>query len=86
VTVVRLIGWGQLTGIPKSIPIGICLVSIRYNKTTVFGIRDAISVDVRRGLGKAGLDDHEETSTQSGKGPAIYQSDFPGYQTLELLW
>jgi hypothetical protein len=40
-----------------------CLVSIRNNKTTVFGIRDAISVDVRRGVDKAGLDDQEETST-----------------------
>jgi hypothetical protein len=26
----RLTGWGQLISIPKSIPIGICLVGIRF--------------------------------------------------------
>jgi hypothetical protein len=51
-----LIEWGQLTGSPKSIPIGICLVSIRYNKTIVFGIQDTISIDVWQGLGKTGRD------------------------------
>jgi hypothetical protein len=26
----RLTGWGQLTSIPASMPIGICLVSVRF--------------------------------------------------------
>ena len=61
VTVARRRGWVQIAGIPKSVPIDIDLVGIRYHKTVVFGVRDAVSVDIQGRLGKAGRGDHEET-------------------------